>query len=150
MNSQPVLALSAVMLLAGVGIPIMAALNSGLGVRIGSPVLAATILFALALTISSVALLPVESPATLKLSDIHPLYFTGGVFVAFYVLSVTIIAPKIGVGNAIVLVLLGQVVAASAIDHFGWMGAPQTLLTPARAIGMVLIAVGIVLARRQI
>ena len=41
--------LSAIMVVAGIGIPVMAALNSGLGTRLGHPVLAAAILFALAL-----------------------------------------------------------------------------------------------------
>lgn len=41
-----------VMLLAGVGIPVLAALNAGLGSRIGSPAAAATVLFVVAFTVS--------------------------------------------------------------------------------------------------
>ena len=40
---------AAVMTLAGIGIPVLAALNARLGSRIGSPAAAATILFAVAL-----------------------------------------------------------------------------------------------------
>ena len=47
----------------------------------------------------------------------------GGFLVAFYVLSVTWIAPRFGVGNAVFCVLLGQMLAASVIDHFGLFGA---------------------------
>ena len=41
-----------VMLLAGVGIPVLAALNAGLGSRIGSPAAAATVLFVIAFSVS--------------------------------------------------------------------------------------------------
>jgi transporter family-2 protein len=43
--------------------------------------------------------------------------------VAFYVLSITYIAPTFGVGNAVFFVLLGQLVSAAIIDHFGLFGA---------------------------
>ena len=42
---------AAVMLAAGIGIPVLAALNAQLGARIGSPVVAAVVLFCVALTV---------------------------------------------------------------------------------------------------
>ncbi len=148
MNGTSLTSLSLVMLLAGIGIPVMAALNGGLGERLGNPVLAATLLFVLALSVTVLALLVQPEPIAFDLQGIPPQYFLGGVFVAFYVLSATFIAPKIGLGNAIVLVLLGQLLASSAIDHFGWLGTQQTTLSPGRGIGLLLIFCGVVLARR--
>ena len=47
-----------------------------------------------------------------------PIYFYGGgVFVLFYVLSIAWVALVFGVGNAIVFVLLGQLIAIATIDH---------------------------------
>jgi transporter family-2 protein len=68
--------------------------------------------------------------------------------VVFYVLSVTWSAPRIGVGNAIFFVLLGQIVAAAAIDHFGLFGAAKTVITLQRAIGLVVMAIGVYLAKK--
>ena len=140
--------LGIVMVIAGIGIPVMAALNGGLGTRLGNPVQAATLLFALALVVSILVLIFQPKPIAIDLQVIPPQFFLGGFFVAFYVLSVTFIAPRIGVGNAIVLVLLGQCLASAMIDHFGWFGVQQTALTLSRASGFLIIIGGIVLTRR--
>lgn len=150
MNDTPSSALSLIMILAGIGIPIMAALNSGLGTKLGNPVQAATMLFSLALVSSLLVLMIQPKAISTNFHGIPLHFFLGGFFVAFYVLSITFIAPKIGVGNAIVLVLLGQMVASAAIDHFGWLGAQQVTLTVGRFVGLVFIFVGVVLARRTI
>ena len=99
------------MLLTGIGIPTMAALNSELGARLGNPVFAALILFLVALTVTALvaAINPVPSKGVVL--EVPPQYFLGGIFVAFYVLTITWIAPKIGVGNAVFLVLFGQIVS---------------------------------------
>ena len=47
---------AAIMLAAGVGIPLLAALNAQLGARIGSPTAAAVVLFCVALVVSLAAM----------------------------------------------------------------------------------------------
>ena len=117
----------------GVGIPIMAALNSGLGTRLrADPWLAAFILLLTGAVVSGVALLVIGLPSSLTLGA-APMFYLGGFLVAFYVLSVTAIAPRIGVGNAIFFVLLGQVLAAATIDRFGLFGAPEAPVTARRS-----------------
>ena len=59
-------------------------------------------------------------------------------------------APKIGIGNAIFFVLLGQLAAAAAIDHFGLWGAMKSTLTPRRAAGIAVMALGVYLARKPV
>ena len=71
-----------------------------------------------------------------------------GFLVAFYVLSITWIAPRFGVGNAIFCVLLGQLLAASVIDHFGLLGAVVRPLSLMRASGIGLMALGVLLTQR--
>ncbi len=134
--------------LAGIGIPIMAALNAGLGHRLGSAPLAASILFAVALVGSILfwSLSGAQSGVAAALNQPFTLY-TGGLFVAFYVLMITWMAPRFGVGNAVFFVLLGQLVSAVLIDHFGWNGAPQVTLNPQRIVGVGLMTVGVFLAR---
>ena len=45
--------------------------------------------------------------------------YTGGLIVAFYVFTITFLAPRLGVGTAIALIVTGQVLGALIIDHFG-------------------------------
>jgi transporter family-2 protein len=64
------------------------------------------------------------------------------------VIAITFLAPRLGVGNAIRLVVTGQIVAAVTIDHVGAFGAVVQRLTMGRAIGAVLMIIGVILARR--
>lgn len=140
---------AAIMFLTGVGIPILAALNGGLGGRLGSPIAASVILF-------SVALLIALAGATLTgaLGDIRPRsdtpfhFYLGGFFVAFYVIAVTFIAPRFGVGNAIFFVLVGQLASAAVIDHYGLFGSLRYPIDLKRIAGIALMVAGVWLARR--
>lgn len=133
-----------IMLFAGLGIPLMAALNGGLGSKLQSPVLASTILFAVGLVIAlSVLLLTEGLPDHLPIKSAPWYLLCGGVFVAFYVLSITWVAPRFGVANAVSFVLLGQLVAMTIIDHYGFVGVPQYSVTGPRMLGLLFMAVGV-------
>ncbi len=131
------------MLLAGIGIPLLAGLNAALGKYIGSPATAATILFLVALSISLVVMVLTGAEGLSRLTTAPKHLFLAGGFVAFYVLTVTYIAPHFGVGNAVFFVLLGQLVSAAAIDHFGLFGAQVSPLGLSRAAGISMMAVGV-------
>ncbi|MDF1871458.1 DMT family transporter [Vannielia sp.] len=134
-----------IMLAAGMGIPVLAALNAGLGRHIGSPASAATLLFIVAFTAALVTAL-VTGPAPLHRFTTAPKeVFLAGLFVAFYVLSITWVAPSFGVGNAVVFVLLGQMISFAVIDHFGLFGAREVALSLSRVGGIGLMALGTVL-----
>ncbi|WP_444889270.1 DMT family transporter [Microbulbifer sp. DLAB2-AA] len=138
------------MLIAGIGIPVMATLNSGLGVKLGSSALATTILFFVGLTISIIYLFKTEGFQVAGFhKDISWHLYLGGILVAFYVLSVTWVSPKYGIGNTISFVLLGQLFAMATIDHFGLFGAQQTSLDPKRIIGFILMITGILLVVKR-
>ena len=136
------------MLAAGIGIPILAALNAGLGSRIGSPVAAAAILFTVAMSVTLVVLAIKGLPTLAAIVTAPKHLFLAGVLVAFYILSITFIAPKFGVGNAVFFVLLGQLVSAALIDHFGLFGARISPLSLPRASGIALMAAGVFLTQR--
>ena len=139
-----------ILFIAGAGIPLMAALNAGLGVRLGNPIPAAFVLFLLALAITAVLALTNPLPSKAEIIAVPAHYYLGGVFVAFYVLSITWIAPNIGLGNAIFFILFGQLVAAAVIDHFGLFNVPKAPITTARIVGVGLMVIGIYLARKPI
>jgi len=137
-----------IMLAAGIGIPVLAALNAALGARIGSPAAAALILFLVAfLTAAAATLLAGENGLPRALSAPKHL-FLAGVLIAFYVLSITYIAPSFGIGNAVFFVLLGQLISAAAIDHFGLFGARTTPFDLTRGAGIALMALGVFITQK--
>lgn len=137
------------MLAAGIGIPILAALNARLGALIGAPVAAAVVLFGVA-TLAALATLAVVGGAGAlpRIATAPPHLLLAGLFVAFYVISITIVAPRFGVGNAVFLVLLGQMIAAATIDHFGLFGALVRPVTLIRAAGIGVMGLGLWLIQR--
>ena len=137
-----------IMLLAGIGIPILAALNAALGTRLGNPAAAATVLFTVALTTAAVAFALTGGHGLAKVAEAPKHLFLGGALIAFYVLSITFIAPHFGIGNAVFFVLIGQLISAAAIDHFGLFGAQATALSPARMGGIALMAAGVWLTQQ--
>lgn len=140
---------AAVMLAAGIGIPILAALNAQLGARIGAPAAAAAVLFVVAFLGAAAVMLATGSARALAALPAQPPHlFLAGLFVAFYVLSVTYVAPHFGVGNAVFFVLLGQMISAAAIDHFGLFGAAERPVTALRAGGIALMAAGLAAIQR--
>lgn len=140
---------AAVMLAAGIGIPVLAALNAQLGSRIGSPVAAGVVLFCVALLGAVTVMVLSGSTAALARLPGQPGHlFLAGLLVAFYVLSITFVAPRFGVGNAIFFVLLGQVISAAAIDQFGLFGAMARPLTALRLGGIGLMVTGLFLIQR--
>ena len=146
MKLMPFYALT--MLAAGVGIPLLAALNAALGVRIGSPAAAAMVLFCVALFAAMVATAVTGPKALLGVPSVPRHLLLAGLLVAFYVLSITYIAPHFGIGNAVFFVLLGQLISAALIDHFGLFGARVSPLSLTRATGITVMAVGVWITQR--
>lgn len=138
------------MLFAGIGIPILAALNAALGRFIGSPIVAASILFSVAFCACLVLALVTGPQAIVHASDAPRHLFLAGFLVAFYVLSITFIAPKFGLGNAVFFVLIGQLISAATIDHFGLFGAAVTPLSLMRALGISVMGLGVWITQRAV
>lgn len=132
-----------VMFLAGLGIPVLAALNAALGRHLEAPFGASMILFAVAFLCCVIvsALQGGFSPAKAVEAPKH--LFLAGCLVAFYVVSITYVAPRFGLGNAIFFVLLGQLLSAAVIDHFGLFNAAETRLNVMRVAGLLVMAGGV-------
>jgi len=149
-TAQQMFFYAAVMLLVGIGIPIFAALNGGLGARLQNPMLASSVALVAAICIIVAAQLAADGLPRLDFDRSIPFwYYLGGIFVAVYILGMTFVAPRFGVGNAVAFVLLGQLISMSLIDHFGWFGALQQAVTPQRLFGLGLMAAGVFLSVRR-
>jgi bacterial/archaeal transporter family-2 protein len=146
------LVLGLLALVAGALIPVQAAANATLSKSLqGSVGYAALTLFVVAGAITLAAVLVTRTP--LPAGDqfrAAPLWsYVGGVIVATYVLTITFLAPRLGIGAAIALIVTGQILAALLIDHFGLMRSLQFPLTPSRIMGGALMILGAFLALRR-
>lgn len=143
--------IAALIFLTGIGIPIMAAFNAALGQQLGSPVAATCVLFVVGAVLAGLVLAVSGSALDFtRMTLERPYIYFGAAFILFYALSITWAAPRIGIGNAVFFVLLGQLVAAAAIDHFGLWGAVKTTITGQRIAGIAIMALGVYLARKQV
>jgi len=74
--------------------------------------------------------------------------WAGGLLGAFYVVAGTVLGPRLGATAFLSLVILGQLLAALAVDHFGVLGFPQHSLSLARVAGAALLLAGALLVTR--
>ena len=132
-----------VMFLAGLGIPVLAALSAALGRHLDAPFGASLILFGVAL-VSCLAVSTMQGGVSLaKVVEAPKHLFFAGCLVAFYIVSITYVAPRFGLGNAIFFVLLGQLLSAAVIDHFGLLNAPETRMNMLRVCGLLFMVAGV-------
>ena len=148
MNGQ--LWMYGVMIAAGIGIPVMAAMNAGLGLRIGAPASVMSLL-TVGLVATTLIAIALNGPPDLNaMRAAPPWLYLAGLAMVFYILSITWLGPRMGIGPAILCVLLGQILSSALIDHFGWFGAAKSPLDMKKLIGLSLMVAGIYLARRSV
>jgi transporter family-2 protein len=149
MNAPTLAFYIALSTLGGILIPIMAALSGALGRTLDNPWAAAAIVSAGAFTtVLAFTLLTGSMHISWDaLKQARPMQLLAGLGFAFYLLSITWVGPRFGIGNAIMFVLAGQIVSSAAIDHFGLFGAPHKPIDMLRAAGLVIMASGIVIAQ---
>ena len=150
MSSLGFALLGALAVIVGALIPVQAATNAAMSRAIGSVAITSLALFAIGFVVVAAWAIVMRGPfPSLETLRQVPVYgYFGGLIVASYVISITFLAPRLGVGNSICLIVTGQIVAAVIIDHVGAFGAIVQRLTIGRAIGVVLMIIGVILARR--
>lgn len=73
----------------------------------------------------------------------------GGGMGVVVVMTITIVTPRIGATATIGLLIAGQLAMGVAIDRYGWFGLERVPLTWPRALGVLLLAAGALLALRR-
>ena len=73
----------------------------------------------------------------------------GGGMGVVVVLTITVVTPRIGTTATIGLLIAGQLAMGVLIDRYGWFGVEKVALTWPRLLGVVLLAIGALLALRK-
>ena len=132
-------------LLAGAFIPLIGILNARVGRALGEPIYATVVVFFVAILIALLAsvVFGKSSLTTQNLQNLEPFDYGAGLIVAFYVISATVLAPKIGVANFIVMAVSSQILFSLMIDHFGLFGAPVKPISITQLFGAVMLLIGL-------
>ena len=76
-----------------------------------------------------------------------PWYALGaGVFGLVVIFSMSYMIPRIGVALALIILLSGQLLIGSIMDHFGLLGAAQRPIDLMRVVGLAVVFLGVWLA----
>lgn len=136
-------------LCAGALVPLQASSNAALGRELGHPLWASLVSLLVSTAALLIALLVLRvSPPTLANAVQGPWWlWIGGMGGAFYLAMATVLPPRFGVLNFMLLVMVGQAVAAMLIDHFGLLGLPARPATLLRVTGMLIILCGLVMVQ---
>jgi transporter family-2 protein len=144
--SIKVLALFGVGIVAGALITVQSVLNAGLGKRTGDlgSVFVLTIVSILVLA-PLIVLLPgvanlrgIPGPAQWYL-------YAGGVLGIAILAAPIVLVPRIGATATLTALVVGQLVLAVVVDHFGLLGVPRSPIGPARILGVAILALGTLL-----
>lgn len=130
-------------------LPLQALINARLGqVTSGalfasfSSFLIGTLVLGAAMLATRTALPNAQSAAT------QPAWlWVGGAIGAFYVLSATVLVPRLGAAGLICLVVLGQMVGSLLLDHYGVLNAARSV-DGTRILGATLVVAGAILVVR--
>ena len=141
----------ALALITGALIPIQASTNAAFSKSVGNPFITGLMVFIVGLLGMSLFMLITRTslPTPPQLAS-APLYgYIGGAIVATYVVMITILVPRIGVGTAIAFIVTGQMLCAIVIDHFGLFNVQVRPVDVGRITGALLMTGGIYLVMRE-
>lgn len=133
----------------GVLVAVQPAINARLKNFAGDPAYAALIS---TLTSSTVLLLYVlllrhPRPSLAKLSLGPWWIWTGGILGAIYVAVSLNLTQRLGTAVLLALVVVGQMVGALVVDHYGLFGVAERPVTLFRLAGVLLLIAGVALIR---
>ena len=69
----------------------------------------------------------------------------GGLMGTIYLTGTILLAPRLGAGELVGLVVAGQLIFSVLLDHFGWIGFAQHSASMPRLAGCALMIVGVFL-----
>ena len=135
--------------LAGAGIPVQVASNRRLEEAVRSPLLAVAISF----LIGGLAIALLASVANSgRLSGVSILAVVGMGRRTVQRSGCDRLDHRpaaVGAGAVIAATVLGQLLAAAVLDHFGWLGVPQVRINWWRICGMMLLLGGALLMQKK-
>ena len=131
---------------AGIAMAVQAAINTQLSsAMVGQPIVAALISFATgAIVLFVVCLWKADLVEAINNLPKQPFWkLIGGPLGALVVFTTIFLAPKIGVTNMLFFIIIGQLITAMLIDHFGLIGMPIRTMDIWKVTGLIVMLCGL-------
>ncbi|WP_368100306.1 DMT family transporter, partial [Bifidobacterium pseudocatenulatum] len=142
------------MLLAALGVltrivtPLQTVVNARLRGTLGTPFRASLVSFTVGLAATTIAALLLGPYPLVPESALHGPWWMwfAGLFGVIFMTGNILLLPRLGSLQTVLMPVLGQITMGLLIDQFGWLGNPRHPMTMARAAGLVLAVLGVLLA----
>ena len=134
-------------LAAGVALATQSAINTQLAKAMsGEAVIATFISFAVGtIVLFFIAWVKTDLWGNLSAIPSQPWWkLIGGVLGAVVVFTTVLLAPKLGITAMLFFIIVGQLITATTIDHFGLIGMPIREVNITKFIGLLIVAFGLV------
>ena len=136
-----------VALAAGVALATQTAINTQLAKAMsGEAVIATFISFAVGtIVLFFIAWVKTDLWGNLSTVPSQPWWkLIGGILGAVVVFTTVLLAPKLGITAMLFFIIVGQLITATTIDHFGLIGMPIREVNITKFIGLIIVAFGLV------
>jgi bacterial/archaeal transporter family-2 protein len=137
----------ALTILVGVALPFQVAMNGQVRESLGHPLWGALTNFSVGLVALMImaALMRAPIPAAGMMAKVPMWAWFGGIIGQMYILSAILAGPKLGSATFFAVIIAGQVLTSLVLDHFGVLGFPHSPINVWKALGALLLIVGVVL-----
>ena len=134
-------------LAAGVALATQSAINTQLAKAMsGEAVIATFISFAVGtIVLFFIAWVKTDLWGNLSTVPSQPWWkLIGGILGAVVVFTTVLLAPKLGITAMLFFIIVGQLITAATIDHFGLIGMPIREVNITKFMGLIIVAFGLV------
>jgi len=142
------LLLIVLMVAGGVAVAVQPSINARLAEKTGF-LQAATISFAVGTLILLLVSLASQQGSFKRSFEADWWQLSGGLFGAFFVTMTIVGVPRIGTTAVLALTIVSQLIAGLVLDHYGLFGMRGIPIDFKRAVGVVLLLVGVALICRR-
>lgn len=132
---------------AGIALASQSAINTQLSKAVGNePIIATLISFAVgSVLLFFIALFKTDLWAGLSAIPQQPWWkLIGGALGALVVFTTVLLAPKLGITAMLFFIIIGQLISAAVIDHFGLIGMSIREVNFSKLIGLIIVAFGLI------
>jgi transporter family-2 protein len=134
----------------GAMIPVQVAANKRMDAAVKSPLLAATISLAVgAVALGLLSLTGWLGKGHLADAATAPWWTWAAMAMSLFTVVSMIALQRVGAAAVIAATVLGQLLMAALLDHFGWLGVPQVRLNWWRIGGAVILFAGTLMMQRK-
>lgn len=128
--------------MAGVAMATQGSMNSALSKAIGLSEATFVVHFSATVVMLIILILGISQGNWSNYSQVSWYYYLGGFIGVLITYGVVVSIPKLGVAVATTAIIVGQVLTACLVDHFGFFGLEKIPFTWLKFLGLVFLSIG--------